>query len=123
MIKSGIFYVYCLKRLDDILGVYLFRDTRTSYDEFGGILQLVSSIQNSSSLPLFINGFLNSVYTILQKIPVYKVLMIDEISDNVLITNSIGSQNIIQFYWSAYYLYNMVVPYSPLRNTQCFILF
>jgi hypothetical protein len=122
MIKSGILYVYCLKRMDDILSVYIFRDTRMSYDGLGGILQLVCTIHNSSSLPLFINGFINSVFEIIRTIPVYKVLMVDEIGDNTLITNSIGGR-IIQRHLTAYYLYNMVVPYSPLRNIHCFILF
>ena len=122
MIKSGILYVYCLKRMDDILSVYIFRDTRMSYDGLGGILQLVGSIHNSSSLPLFINGFINSVFEIIRKIPVYKVLMVDEICDNILITNSIGGR-IIDRFWTAYYLYNMVVPYSPLRSIHCIILF
>ncbi len=122
MIKSEILYVYCLKRMDDILSVYIFRDTRMSYDDLGGVLQLVGTIHNSCSQPLFINGFLNSIFEILQKIPVYKVLMVDEIGDNVVITNSIGGR-IIQNHLTAYYLYNMVVPYSPMRNMNCFILF
>lgn len=122
MIKSGILYVYCLKRMDDILSVYIFRDTRMSYDGLGSILQLVCTIHNSSSLPLFINGFINSVFEIIRKIPVYKVLMVDEIGDNCLITNHIGGR-IIQRHLTAYYLYNMVVPYSPLRSIRCFILF
>ena len=122
MIKSGILYVYCLKRMDDILSAYIFRDTRMSYDGLGGILQLVGTIHNSSYLPLFMNGFINSVFEIIRKIPVYKVLMVDEIGDNTFITNSIGGR-IIQCHLTAYYLYNMVVPYSPLRSIRCFILF
>jgi len=122
MIKSGILYVYCLKRMDEILSAYIFRDTRMSYDGLGGILQLVGSINNSGSLPLFINGFLNSIFEIIRKIPVYKVLMVDEIVDNTLITNYIGGITIDRF-WTAYYLYNMIVPYSPLRSIHCFILF
>lgn len=93
-----------------------------SYDGLGGILQLVCTIHNSSSLPLFINGFINSVFEIIRTIPVYKVLMVDEIGDNTLITNSIGGR-IIDRFWTAYYLYNMIVPYSPLRSIGCFILF
>jgi hypothetical protein len=122
MIKSGILYVYCLKRMDDILSVYIFRDTRMSYDGLGGILQLVGTIHNSSSLPLFINGFINSVFEIIRNIPVYKVLMVDEIGDNTFITNHIGGR-IIQRHLTAYYLYNMVIPCSPLRSIGCFILF
>jgi hypothetical protein len=122
MIKAGILYVYCLKRMDDILSMYIFRDTRMSYDGLGGILQLVCAIHNSNSLLLFMNGFINSIFEIITKIPVYKVIMLDEIGDNTLIMSSIGGR-IIQYHFSAYYLYNMVVPYSPLRSICCFILF
>jgi hypothetical protein len=122
MIKSGTLYVYCLKRKEDILSVYIFRATRMSYAGLGGILQLVCTIHNSSSLPLFINGFINSVFEVIRTIPVYKVLMVDEIGDSTLITNHIGGR-IIQRHLTAYYLYNMVVPYSPLRSIGCFILF
>ena len=119
MIKSGILYVYCLKRMDDIYGVYIFRDTRTSYDGLGGVLQLVGSINNCSSHLIFINGFVNSILEIIKKVPVYKVLMIDEISDNIILMNM--KMRIINSHWSAYYLYNMV---SNIRQcSQVFVLF
>lgn len=121
MIKQGILYVYCLKRIDDILSVYLFRDTRMSYDELGSVLQLVGSIHNSSSQNLFIDGYINSIFEITKKMQVYKVLMVDEISDNGILMRT--RYPIINSHWTAYYLYNMIVPYSPLRKINSFILF
>jgi len=126
LIKSGILYVYCLKYFDTIYGVYIFRDTRSNYDDFGSILQLVVSINNCSSQELFINGFFQSMNDIMKKIPVYKIIMIDEISDNGIILRTCGFTplNILNEYVSAYYLYNMVVPYSPLKTgVDFFILF
>lgn len=125
MIKSGLLYVYCLKYFDIIYGVYVFRDTRSNYDDFGSILQLVVSINNCSSQELFINGFFHSMNEIVKKMPVYQIIMIDEISDNSIILRTyeqIYKQKIVE-YLSAYYLYNMIVPYSPLKTFDFFILF
>ena len=125
LIKSGILYVYCLKYFDTIYGVYIFRDTRSNYDDFGSILQLVGSINNCSSQELFMNGFFHSMNEIVKKIPVYQIIMIDEISDNSIILRTYGQiyKKIINEYSSAYYLYNMIVPYSPLKTGDFFILF
>ena len=125
LVKSGILYVYCLKYFDTIYGVYIFRDTRSNYDDFGSILQLVGSINNCSSQELFINGFFHSMNEIVKKMPVYQIIMIDEISDNSIILRTYGQiyKQIINEYSSAYYLYNMIVPYSPLKTFDFFILF
>lgn len=126
LIKSGILHVYCLKYFDTIYGVYIFRDTRSNYDDFGSVLQLVGSINNCSSQELFVNGFFHSVNEIVKKMPVYQIVMIDEISDNgaMLRTYEQTHEQKINEYWSAYYLYNMIVPYSPLKKgVDFFILF
>lgn len=122
LIKSGILYVYCLKRLDEIYGIYVFRDTRSNYENLGSVLQLVCSICNTSSHDLFINGFLHSIKFILKKIPVYNVLMVDEISDNILLMDSRVSKT-IDTHWTAYYLYNMIVPFTNNDSSKYFILF
>lgn len=122
LIKSGTLYVYCVKRLDTIYAVYIFRDTRSNYDDFGSILQLVGSINNSNSQELFMNGFFRSMNEIVKKNPVYQILMVDEISDNGIIM-SLDRLKSINEYWSAYYLYNMIVPYSPLKPDEFFMLF
>lgn len=66
LIKSEILYVYCLKRFDTIYAIYIFRDTRSNYDDFGSILQLVGSINNCSQ-DLFLDGFFNSMNKIIKK--------------------------------------------------------
>jgi hypothetical protein len=66
-------------------------------------------------------GAMHSVGSIVKKMPVYKVLMVDDIADNGYILFdgfSKMSEN-----WSAYYLYNMIVPTSPIRSSQVLILF
>ncbi len=118
MIKAGILYVYCLKRMDDIISVYIFRDTRTSYDGFGGLLQLVASIHNSNSREVFMNGFVKSLFEIVKKVPVYRVFMMDEISDNFILMNM--RNRVINRHWTAYYLYNMVT--MQIANNNIFIL-
>ena len=125
LIKAEILHVYCLKCMDDIYSMYFFRDSRSNYEGLGSVLELVASIHNSSSQELFINGCLHSISNIVKKMPVYKVLMVDEISDNSIITckhNQINEKKIYE-YWSAYYLYNMVIPWTPISGSRVFILF
>ena len=117
LIKSGVIYAYVLKRFDDILGLYVFRDTRIQEEESGSILELICSIQINREL--FYNGFLHALGDIHKKHKAFKLLRADSVSNNSSI------------YWdefykihdsiSAYYIYNYVVPTSPVNNA--FILF
>ena len=110
LITSGVLRVYCLCHTE-IYAVYIYRDTRINYDEFGSVLELVSSIQNTSSQKLFLHGFTNSLCDIVKKTPVFNVLVMDGTSHNIFLSNEF---HIIDHYQSAYYLYNMVSPkYSP----------
>lgn len=119
LIKSGVLYAYVLKRFDYILGVYIFRDTRIQEEDGGAVLELTASICGDSGL--FYNGFLHSVGAIVKKNSVYRFLKVDGLSDNIMISCS-------EFYktkeWnSAYYLYNFVVPSSPILCKGSLILF
>jgi hypothetical protein len=107
--------------MDEIYGIYIFRDTRTQYDEIGGLLQLCGGIMNTTSSQLFTMGFMHSLGAILKQMPVYKVIMVDEISDIGMIR--IDDLVPIMENWTAYYLYNMVVPQSPIRSSSALILF
>ena len=127
LIKSGVLYVYCLKKMDEIYGVYIFRDTRTQYDDLGGMLQLCCGIMNTTSSALFTLGAMHSVGSIIKKMPVYKVLTVDDIADNGMISfdssHRGGGFSKITENLSAYYLYNMIVPASPIRSSQVLVLF
>jgi len=117
LIKSSIIYVYVLKRFDNILGVYIFRDTRIQEEDYGSILEFTCSIQ--SNRELFYNGFLHALGDIYKKNKIFKLLRIDNLSDNTWIDRNEFYK--ISEYDSAYYLYNYVVPISPVKTA--FILF
>lgn len=130
LITSGNLYVYCLKRLDTIYALYIFKDSRTNYGtgsgSGGSVLQLIASINNSGSQDLFINGCLHSISNIVKKMPVYKILMVDNITDNIIFTVKYNISRVIDLmdsYWSAYYLYNMVIPWAPVPGSRLFFIF
>jgi hypothetical protein len=126
LITSGNLYVYCLKRLDTIYALYVFRDSRSNYERSGSVLQLIASINNSGSQDLFINGYLHSILNIVKKMPVYKILMVDNITDNIVFTVKYNISRVIDLvdsYWSAYYLYNMVIPWAPVPGSRLFFIF
>jgi hypothetical protein len=119
LIKSGILFVYVLKRFDEILGIYIFRDTRIRDEDAGSVLEMVGSIQIHRGL--FYNGFLHALGSIIKKHSVFRIVRVDGLSDNNRIMWD-------EFYkkeeWmAAYYLYNYVVPSSPLSSSGSLILF
>lgn len=119
LIKSGLLYAYVLKRFDNILGVYIFRDTRIQEENGGAVLELFASIRGHPSL--FYNGFLHALGAIVKKNSVYRFLKVDGLSDSTIIPWD-------EFYkteeWnSAYYLYNFVVPSSPIPCKSSLIIF
>lgn len=115
LIEKGTIHIYCLRHTE-IYSVYIFRDTRTNYDNLGSVLQLVGSVQKTSS-QLFIQGFINSIFKIIKKTPIYKILTIDSISDNYALMNLFSN---IQNFQSAYYLYNIVC--QTQNDTDVFLL-
>jgi len=128
LVKSGVLYVYCMKRMNEIYSMYFFRDSRIQCENedtesCAAILQLCGTIQNSSSFELFYTGFLYSVNLILKQVPLFKMILFE----------NLGHTSMIVEYWDknrrriaktnvAYYLYNMVVPKSPIDPMQCFIM-
>lgn len=114
LIKRGQIFVYVLKRLDVILGVYIFRDTRIRNEDDGIIVELAGRISNTSA-DLFYIGFLHALSEISKKL--FRILKMDSIGDRI---------NMVEFYKlnetkGAYYLYNYVVPVS--NESNIFILF
>jgi hypothetical protein len=124
LITSQILFVYCLQKKNEIYEAYFFRDTRTNYEQglTGCLLQLCGSIHNTTSIDLFLKGFFFSLKNIIKKIPVFKLLMIDIISHNHIFYDNITFNKIMDN-TSAYYLYNMIYPNSPILENKAFILF
>lgn len=112
LIKSGILFVYVVKRFHEILAVYIFRDTRIRDEDIGSVLELVTSINLNNRV--FYNGFLHALCSIIKKQSIFNILRVDGLLDNLSIPWD-------EFYskdeWiAAYYLYNFVVPNSPTIN-------
>jgi len=125
MIENKIVFVYGIKRVDDIFAIYIFRDMRTVTEEKGnpkGLLQLVGSISNSSSADLFYRGFQLSLRSILKKIRVFGLLVVEYIAHNRILYDRIGGLS-IAVNPMGYYLYNIVCPGSPFYGSQSFVLF
>jgi hypothetical protein len=130
MIRQKLLYVFCLKKGEDIYGFYFLKDAKTQYDDIeGNTLHCFGSVMNYHLLcdekqtQLFYLGFLHGLNNILKINNSYKILIIDETSNN----------DILLYHWrqkytpifknnSAYYLYNFVLPSSPLSPNKCMIL-
>ena len=122
LIQKRLLMVYCIQKAKDIYAAYFFRDSRTQYDGKGVMLSLCGSVNNCNSLDLFYMGFLQSMRSILKKIPLFQLLSIENISHNGLIYERYGvfSMGISK---TAYYLYNYVVPKQPYSSGSVFIVF
>ena len=122
MIQSRDLYIYCLKRDDHVYGIYFLKDIHTNYEniENGNTLQCIASINNSSSVSLFAQGFMYAIRSIVKKkIKQYQVLIIDHNSHNGSILNGGWNAKFSHIFENkcAYYLYNYVYP--PLDHNKC----
>ena len=117
LIKSGVLMCYVLKKMDSILAIYIFRDTRIMEEGAGCIIELVASWRKIRSTELFHTGFL----LCLGRLSLFRIIKVDGIADNGELWW--GDFRPIGEYISAYYLYNMVVPWSPIPGSQVFVLF
>ena len=127
MIRRKLMYAFCLRKGKQIYAMYFFKDSRTQYEGFGGVegalLQLVGSIQNSSSAYLLYSGFLHSLTAILKIMDVYRILMIEEVSHNGIIIEEWKKINVpFTENKAAYYFYNYVVPNSPFPREKTIFL-
>ena len=117
-------YIGCLRREDELLGMYFFKDAhRYNEDYESKTLTLVASIQNCADANLFYLGFLHALREVIHTNADFKVLIIENMGHNqyiherwVLENNIIGTTN------GAYYSYNYIYPGSPLDAKKCFLL-
>ena len=128
LLKQNIWYIYALKRGDDILGLYFLKDAKTTYEdvEGGNLLECVSSVCNMtmSKTGTFFAGFLHAIRDIMNlKNTIYRMIGFTDLAHNGRILE--------KWRWkytpifenrSAYYLYNMVVPGMPIAKERCLVL-
>ena len=111
LIESDNLYVFMLRKRENVLAVYFFKDAKVQYEDANGCaLQCIGSICNMLDRELFYLGFLHSVYKITWKTH-YKILLFESIGHNVYFTADLVRDcvRIIAQQKNAYYLYNFVI--------------
>lgn len=111
LIESDNLYVFMLRKRENVLAVYFFKDAKVQYEDANGCaLQCIGSICNMPDRELFYLGFLHSVYKITWKTH-YKILIFESIGHNVYFTVDLLRDwvRIISQQKNAYYLYNFVI--------------
>lgn len=125
LLKSNQLFVYVLKRGENILAYYFLKNANMVYDMIdGATIQLVGSIlaNQACSLETFYFGFLHSVQLLL-KDQLFKMIIIDGISDNLYILDKWNRENTgINDVDTAYYMYNYIYPGSPIDSSKCLVL-
>lgn len=128
LIHSNIIKVFIIQKGSEIYSVYFFRDSRTQFENKGALLILCGSIRNTRSIDLFYMGFLHALRNILKQTNIFKILLIERISQNNeiyerYINKIVNPLKLIGENQSAYYLYNYVIPKQPFSAESCFIVF
>uniref|UniRef100_A0A6C0ARI5 Glycylpeptide N-tetradecanoyltransferase n=1 Tax=viral metagenome TaxID=1070528 RepID=A0A6C0ARI5_9ZZZZ len=123
-IKQSLLYVYALRRGEHTYAMYFFKDMKTQYEDIdGNTLQCYASVMNMKDEALFYLGYLHSIQNIIKQNKTYKMLFMENMGHNTVLSKlwkqkhtAIFSNN------SAYYLYNMVFPCSPVSEQRCMVL-
>ena len=85
-------------------------------------MEFIGSYNNTRSEDLFYLGFLHSLHNISKSMN-YKVLVFETIShNNLIIHRFIEFYTLISQHNVYYYLYNYIIPSSPLKENDCFFL-
>jgi hypothetical protein len=86
-------------------------------------LQCIASFSNTEVERLFYLGFLHSLYQIVLKEPKYKILIFEEIGHLTILMRHWRRKNTPIFTnKSAYYLFNMIYPCSPISPEKCLFI-
>ena len=122
LITNNELHVCCLCKGKHILAYYFFRNAQKQYDHIGNTMEFIGSYNNTRSEDLFYLGFLHSLHNISKSMN-YKVLVFETIShNNLIIHRFIEFHTLISQHNVYYYLYNYIIPSSPLKENDCFFL-
>jgi hypothetical protein len=124
LIKAELLYVYCMKRDDQIYGIYFIKDLKTQFEDVEGeTLHCIASVSNSNNPGVFYLGFLHSLQHIIKDKKTYKMLLFEGIGHNLLLLDSWQQKHTPIFKTAtAYYLFNYIYPRTPLSPERCLIL-
>ena len=122
LITNNEMYVYCLCQGNDIFAYYFFKNSQKQYEHIGNIIEFIGSYNNTRSNELFYIGFIYALSSICKKMN-YRLLLYQDISHNtILLGQFVEFYTLLSQQDNYYYLYNYIIPSSPLSNRECFIL-
>jgi len=123
LIMSDNMYVFMLRKRENVLALYFFKDAKVQYEHTNGVaIQFIGSICNISNSELFYLGFIQSLYKISWKTH-YKVILFESIGHNTIIWNILREKVIdLLEQKNAYYLYNFIVPNMPFHAKDILVL-
>lgn len=104
---------------NELISVYVFKDTSTSYEN-QRTAELLCSLEQCDT-NIFVVGFTHALQLFCKKITAYRVIM-DESSANIIVCNYLSKINTTPFLITngAYYFYNYIS--ESLPPSKCFIL-
>ena len=109
--------------------MYFIKDAKMQYENLNqedidnNTLQCIGSITNCESNQVFYLGYLHGLRQIIEKNRKYRMIMMEEIGHNCYLVN-LWRKNHTPIFKNdtAYYLFNMIYPRSPVTAERCFIL-
>lgn len=124
LIKKHHLIVYCMKKEDNILSVYFFKETFSLYEnENIRLLRLVGSICNTNNTYIHLVGYMYSIRDIMKNNPAkYGAISIDNLSHNDIIIQNMDAPPAIHVtsVENAYYTYNYMIPQTPMNPRKFF---
>lgn len=130
LIQQNLLYIYCLRCGEDIYGYYFIKDAKMEYEDLAEplsapakTLHCTTSFMNTRDQRLFYLGFLHILHDIIRLNRDYKMLIFDEIGHNIyLFSHWRKKYTPIFTNSSAYYLYNLIYPRSPMLPERAMII-
>jgi hypothetical protein len=129
LIKQGLLFVFCLRQGENIYGMYFIKDAKIQYEKLNqedienNTLQTCGSISNCESNDLFFLGYLHGLRQIIEKYKKFRMILMETIGHNCYLFGHWRDKHTPIFKNdTAYYLFNMIYPCSPVEPTRCFIL-
>ena len=121
LMKTNNIYIYFILKNHEIQSVYFFKKTCTFIDTDEEILVCFASINNMETSELFIQGYKNALYKIIEKNKQFKCCVIENISHNdIIIQNILLKTKPFIISPTAYFFYNFA--YLTFKSSKVFIL-
>jgi hypothetical protein len=117
LVKTGNIYVYFTLKDHEIFSAYFFRKTCILVDKDNEALTCFASINDMDSREIFIQGYKNALYKIVEKNKGFKCCVIENISHNyILVQNMLFKIKPFIISPTAYFFYNFAYPTFKPKN-------